>query len=114
MKVRELIEILLDFPLDSDVCIEDGYGGGDYCDVISISHDSECDDMGYIMYSITTIHIKQVLNSDSDLFDWDFRGDWVTEDTLTVYDGLDEDFYEVDSYKIKFNKKSQKFERITE
>lgn len=107
MKVRELIEILLDFPLDSDISIEEEVGDSEDFGILSISHDSEHDDFGYPFYDMTVIHLYDYPTNYSNIFDWDFRGHWVTD---RIISGYDEDTDE--SFKIKFNKNTYKFEKI--
>lgn len=104
--VRDFINILLDFPLNSDIAFMEGVDG-DYLGVVSISHDSEYDDFNCPFYDATTIHIVNYLNEDSSIFDWDFRGEWVNRDE--TFDGFDDEIKS--SFTAKFNDDTGKFEK---
>lgn len=83
--VRDLMMILLDFPLNSDIVFESGFDA-DYQGIVSIDHDSESDDMGYSIYDLTTIHLSDGLEYGG-YTGWDFRGSWVNaSETFTIYD----------------------------
>lgn len=87
LTVRDAILALLDFPLDSDICIEDGYGSDSY-PILNIYHDSEYDDMGYLIYSYTSIVHGGNLNICSDaVLNRDYRSSWVNEnETFEIFD----------------------------
>lgn len=108
LTVKDLIEALLDFPLDSEVCVENGYGEDSYS-ILSIFHDSEAD-MGYTIYDyVSIVCTNHTIDSDDyTILEHDFRGEWVnTEDCFEVYDRDNHIFY-----KVKFNKDTLKFEPI--
>lgn len=96
LTVREFILALLDFPLDSEVCVEDGYGSDSY-PVFSIYHDSDYDDMGYLIYSYTSIvHGGNLRLCSDDVMNRDYRGEWVnTEETFEFYDDEKDEFVKV-------------------
>lgn len=107
MKVRDLINSLLDFPLDSDVCIENGYGDDSY-DIMSIDFDSESNE-GWGGYSVTTIHFSDVISSDDySILEHDFMGEVVNKDfILRVYDEDNDEFCEM-----MFDEDSLSFKRV--
>ena len=109
MILRDFITALLDFPLSSEVCIEQGYED-DLLPIIGVSYDKEIDEGGYTVYSITTIHCTDnIISSEDNLWDNDFRGEFVNiYDEFEVYNEESKEFF-----KVKYDTTENRFKKIT-